>query len=348
MPEPDDVPPLPTLDVRLTRHRWLELLPGFPVGAESAASVAWARVGTQVQTATRGCGPDHLFQAASVSKSIAAAAVLGLVDRGRVRLDDPVNDVLGRWSLRTPGGARSTATVRQLLAHTAGVTVHGFPGYPRGATVPRLSDVLEGRAPAVNEPVRAIPDRAGAFRYSGGGYCVLQRAVTDLTGTTYPAFVRDTVLEPAGMRSATFTPDRDGPTLVAGWEDGRPVPGGAYIYPELAAAGMWCTPTDLVRFGLHLIRSIRCSDRNRPSVFATEMARPHSATYTVGLELLTLPGHGTVLGHAGCNRGFKSMLGIDLEWGTAAAVMVNDDRATLTSRATVLRAALQQAADQPG
>jgi CubicO group peptidase (beta-lactamase class C family) len=239
-------------------------------------------------------------------------------------------------------------TVRQLLAHTAGVTVHGFPGYPRGASAPTLDDILEGRAPAVNEPVRAIPGRAGAFGYSGGGYCVLQRAITDLTATTYPAFVRESVLEPAGMSSATFTPNGHAQTLVRGWEDGQPVPGGAYVYPELAAAGMWCTPTDLVRFGLHLIRSIRCSGRHRSSAIATEMVRPHSASYALGLELLTLRGHGTLLGHAGSNRGFKSMFVIDPKTGTAAAVMVNDGCATLTSRAALLTAALQHATDGTG
>ena len=325
-----------------------DLLAAVPVGADSGVSVAWARLGRQVQTATRGCAPDDLFQAGSVSKSVAAAAMLELVDRGRVRLDRPANDALVHWSLRTSGGVRSTATVRQLLAHTAGVTVHGFPGYARGALVPSLDDVLEGRPPAVNEPVRATPDRAGMFGYSGGGYCVLQRVLTDLTVTTYSAFVRDSVLEPAEMRSATYSPDSDGLSLMPGWADGVPLQGGAHTYPELAAAGMCCTPTDLVRFGLHLIRSIRHSDPRRSNAFATEMIRPHSTTYALGLELLNLPGHGTVLGHAGSNRGFKSMFALDAHAGTAAAVMVNDDRATLLSRATVLGAALQLAVDQTG
>lgn len=212
-----------------------------------------------------------------------------------------------------------------------------------GASVPTLDEVLEGRAPAVNEPVRAVPNLAGRFSYSGGGYCVLQRAVADLTGGSYSTFVHASVLQPAGMRSATYTPGQDGHCLMPGWADGAPIPEDARTYPELAAAGLCCTPTDLVRFGLHLIQTVRGVGPHRPGV-VTAMLRPHSETYTLGLELLNLPGYKQILGHAGSNRGFKSMFAIDLEAGAAAAVMVNDDRATLSSRAAALGAALHRAA----
>ena len=314
------------------------------MGADSAVSVAWAKLGADVQTATRGCSPDNLFQAASASKSIAAAAVLDLADRGSLPLDMPVNDALISWSLRTIDGHRSSATVRQLLAHKAGVTVRGFAGYPARAAVPTMDAVLEGRPPAVNGPVRVDPTCVNAFAYSGGGYCVLQRVIADVTGLDYATAVHQGVLGPAGMLSATYAPPGGSPAVMMGRTDGMPVHGGAYAYPELAAAGMWCTPTDLVLLGLHVTRAIRNCPRTGSQV--TEMIRPHSTHYALGLELLALAGHGTVPGHAGSNHGFKSMFAFDPEAATAAAVMTNDDQATLSDRAAILSAVLHAARDQ--
>jgi CubicO group peptidase (beta-lactamase class C family) len=316
------------------------------VRADSAVSVAWAKLGADVQTATRGCSPDNLFQAASASKSIAAAAVLDLADRGFLPLDMPVNEALISWSLRTMDGHRSSATVRQLLAHTAGVTVQGFAGYPQGASVPSMDAVLEGRPPAVNGPIRVDPTCVNVFAYSGGGYCVLQRVIADVTGLDYVTVVHQGVLAAAGMRSATYATPGSSPAMLKGRVEGMPVDGGTYAYPELAAAGMWCTPTDLVLFGLHVIRAIRNCPRTGSQV--TEMIRPHSTDYALGLELLALPGHDTVPGHAGSNRGFKSMFAFDPKAATAAAVMTNDDQATLSDRAAILSAALHGARDQTG
>jgi CubicO group peptidase (beta-lactamase class C family) len=315
------------------------------VGADAAVSVAWAKLGGGAQTAASGCSPDNLFQAASASKSIAAAAVLELANSGSLLLDSPVNDALDGWSLRTIDGHDSSATIRQLLAHTAGVTVQGFGGYPASATVPSLDAILEGRPPAMNGPLRVEPTRANAFAYSGGGYCVLQRVVTDVAGCEYASAVRDTVLEPAGMRSATFMPAGSSSAMMSGRTGGMPVDGGAHTYPELAAAGMWCTPTDLVLFGLHVIRTIRRCPPRAGCHFA-EMIRPHSTHYGLGLELLALPDYGTLPGHAGSNFGFKSMVAFDVQTAVAAAVMINDDRATLSDRACILSEVLHLARDQ--
>ena len=123
----------------------------------------------------------------------------------------------------------SKATVRQLLAHAAGVTVHGFTG-PLGASVPPLDDVLKS-TPPVNEPVRATPDRAEMLATLAP--VVLERVLTDITATSYPAFLRETVLEPAGIRSATYTPDRDG--LSAPGRAGAFAVLGSAIFPGTSA-----------------------------------------------------------------------------------------------------------------
>jgi CubicO group peptidase (beta-lactamase class C family) len=319
------------------------LVAEVPVGVDSAVSVAWSRAGGHVETAVRGCAPDSLFQAGSISKAVTSVSVHELVAEGRVLLDSPVNDVMDGWSLQDHDGNPSRATFRQLLAHTAGANVPGFPGYPVGAAVPKLDDILEGRAPAVNAPIRTATTTGELFGYSGGGYCVLQYAIEDVSHSPFSERVRRSVIEPAGMTGAVFADSGADIGLIGAWAEGAPVRGGAHTYPEQAAAGLCCSAADLVRFGLHVIALIHGSQKSRDNAFAVDMVRPHSQAYALGFEMLDLPGHGRVVGHAGSNRGFKSMFAFDPKAGTAAAVMINDDRATLESRGVLLGEALGRA-----
>src|SRR5277367_6294733 len=116
-----------------------------------------------------------LFQAASISKPVAALAALRLVQDKRLNLDRNVNEYLLSWKLQENELTRSTpVTLRYLLSHTAGLTVHGFKGYSLGESVPTLQQVLDGQKPANSEPVRVTVAPGTKFEYSGGGYTILQ------------------------------------------------------------------------------------------------------------------------------------------------------------------------------
>jgi CubicO group peptidase (beta-lactamase class C family) len=98
--------------------------------------------------------PETLFQASSVSMPVTAVAVFRLVEQGKLNLDVDVSQYLRSWKLPTNRYTQERkVTLRKLLSHTAGVTVHGFGGYAAGKPVPTLVQVLNGERPAHSAPV---------------------------------------------------------------------------------------------------------------------------------------------------------------------------------------------------
>jgi len=215
--------------------------------------VEWAKGYGVTYVGGRAVTPETIFQAGSVSKPVAALAALRLVEQGRLSLDTDVNKYLESWKVPSNEFTQhAPVTLRGLLSHTAGVSVHGFNGYSAGDSVPTLHQVLDGIRPANSPPIRAIAVPGSAWSYSGGGYVVLQEMMMDVTGKSFPSLMQDLVLSPLAMNHSRF--DQPLPTALRNNAasphdaDGKPVAGGAHTYPEMAAAGLWTTPTDLARY----------------------------------------------------------------------------------------------------
>ncbi|MDQ6892110.1 MAG: beta-lactamase family protein [Acidobacteriota bacterium] len=199
--------------------------------------------------------PETLFQAGSISKPVAATAVLRKVEAGELDLGRDVNAYLKSWKLpESPAAAGKKATLERILSHSAGLTVRGFPGYAVGEPVPTVSQVLDGAPPANTAPVRIDVEPGTRYRYSGGGYTIAQLALTDVTGKPFPELMRQLVLEPSGMTSSTYAqplPPEKLRLAAAGYRrDGTPIAGKRHTYPEMAAAGLWTTAGDLARFAI--------------------------------------------------------------------------------------------------
>lgn len=145
-------------------------------------------------------GPDLIFPACSISKHVAAFGTLRLVADAVIDLDADVNTYLSAW--RLPG--TGTVTVRQVLAHTAGLTRNWFPGYAAGEPVPSLPQILRGEPPANTPTVRRELPPGTEFRYSGSHYAVLQQLLTDVTGTPFDDLMATLVLEPVGMAESSY------------------------------------------------------------------------------------------------------------------------------------------------
>src|SRR5262249_26326956 len=148
--------------------------------------------------------------------------------------------------------AKRKVTLANLLSHTGGLTVHGFPGYEAGAKLPSLPEVLDGRAPANTPAVRVDTEPGTIYRYSGGGVTIEQLAVEDVAGRPFDATARAAVLAPLGMTDSPYPhPPPEGwrAKAATGYRnDGTAIPGKFHTYPEQAAAGLWTTPTDLAKF----------------------------------------------------------------------------------------------------
>lgn len=300
-------------------------VPGVSVAVLHGGKIEWAK-GYGVTRAGGGAvTPDTLFQAGSISKPVTALAALRLVQQHRLSLDGDVDAQLRGWKLPRPSGPH--VTLRELLSHTAGTTVHGFPGYAAGTPVPSVNDVLAGRTPANTEAVVVDTAPGTAWRYSGGGYTVVQKLIGDATGRSFADVLRDEVLHPAGMTHSSFAQPLGAAALaVAALPHdalGKPVKGGPHTYPELAAAGLWSTPSDLLRFAV----AVRDSAAGKPGSLldhslATEMLTPGKGDYGLGLEVHSAAGDRD-FSHGGSNEGYENFLVAFIGSGDGVAVMTN-------------------------
>ena len=273
---------------------------------------------------------ETLFQAGSISKPVAAAAVLSSWQQGQLDLDAPVNDILKSWQV--PDNeltATAPVTPRRLLSHTAGTTVHGFPGYATDEDVPSVTQILDGSGPANTSPVRVDIEPGSRYRYSGGGSTIMQLAMSDLTGLAFPELASQRVLEPLGMTSSTYENPLPasmlGKAAAGHHRDGGQVWGKRHTYPEMAAAGLWTTPTDLARFALDVQRALR-GDEGTLLSQETAQAMITPVLGDSGLGLFQYESNGAFyFGHGGADEGFQAWLIASREGGHGAAIMVNSD-----------------------
>ena len=305
---------------------------GVSVAVMENGRVEWARgYGLADVAENRAVTAETRFQAASISKPVTAAAVLRFVEAGKLDLDRNVNDYLKSW--KVPESDFTTAqkvTLRRILSHSAGLTVHGFEGYESGKPIPTLVQVLNGEAPANSEPVRVTMLPGSAFRYSGGGYTVAQQLLIDVLGEPFPKMMQQTVLSKFGMHSSAYSqPLREDwrGSAAAGYQaDGTPVAGKYHTYPELAAAGLWTTPSDLARFAIGIQEALVGRSH---TVVSQKMAQQMLTNQIdhVGLGL-ALDGSGQSLrfSHSGGNAGFQCLLVAYAHTGKGAVVMTNSDR----------------------
>ena len=327
----------PGMGIRQRMARWQ--VPGASIAVIDRGSIAWSR-GYGVCEAGSGDSvtPQTRFQAGSVSKPVAAMTALRLVEEGRLRLNDRANGLLTSWRIPdADSGKGADVTLRMLLTHSAGLTVHGFPGYTVSESVPSLFEVLDGVRPANTAPVRIDVPPGSRFRYSGGGFCVVQQLLMDVVGRPYPEIVSQAVLRPAGMDQSTFdqpTAPIEGERRATGHDkDGAPVPGGWHRYPELAAAGLWTTPTDLARLALEVQASWKgVSSRVLSPRMTRAMLTPQvTPGQGIGWRLAGIR-RAARFEHSGDTRGYACSLVAYLESGQGAVVMTNGEHGAELSR----------------
>jgi beta-lactamase family protein len=216
--------------------------------------------------------------------------------------------------------------LRRLLSHTAGLTVHGFPGYDVTERMPSTVQVLDGAGNTAPVRVDAVP--YSLARYSGGGYTVMQLLVTDVTGKSFPQYMSDAVLGPIGMSSSTYQqplpPDRATQTASGHYADRSAVSGKWHVYPEMAAAGLWTTATDLARFAIETQQSLAGKSNKVLSQAMTreQLTDVSRSGYGLGLAL-TGTGAARTFGHNGRDAGFDAMLIAFAETGQGLVVMIN-------------------------
>lgn len=304
--------------------------PGFSIAVIKDGRVVWAKgYGTTLAGGGEPVDASTVFSVGSLSKVASAALALRLVQDGRLALDEDVNRRLVRWKVPQAEGFSEPVTLRRLLSHTAGLTVSGFADYGPEEALPSVIDTLDGRPPAKNEPVRIFYEPGTRSAYSGGGTTVAQLMMEDVTGVAFPELAQSQLFGPLGMTRSSFEnplPAEHGNIAKAHDEDGRPdaLPRGWHTFPEMAASGLWTTPTDYAAMIIALIDAYqgKVDGPFRPSVIRQMMTEVGPGTFGIGPDL---EGLGTYrrFTHSGSNESYQAWMEGHLELGSGLVMVTN-------------------------
>lgn len=306
-------------------------VPSISVALVEGGGLTLAQRG--VRSAARGeaVGPETRYQAASMSKTIAALTALKLALDGRLSLDEDVARYLKRWQLPAmPPGSSKPATLRRLFGMTAGCNVPGYFGYAAGAALPDDVQIVLGKAPANSPPV-VIARAPGTLRaYSGGGCQIGQLVLEDASGQSFGDLVESLVLRPLGMaHSAFWQPPKEAELAqlaIAHDRNGREVAGNWHVYPEYAAAGLWSTPADLAQV---IVAMSKAAKGDKSTLFGERglvelLTNVDNLGYGLGVALAGSARDPVVM-KRGNNLGFRGGLVSCPKSGQGAVVMTNGD-----------------------
>jgi CubicO group peptidase (beta-lactamase class C family) len=304
-------------------------VPGLSIAVVKDGKLHWAKgYGIANSLTQQPVDENTLFQAASISKPLAALAALKLAEDGRLDLDENVNAYIKTWKLPENGlSQRQKPTIKRVLSHTAGISVHGFPGYQQTDSFPSLNNVLNGEG---NTPAILVDTEPGSkWRYSGGGYTVLEKLVEDMTQRSFEDFMEDHVLLPLGMTNSTYVqplPKNLYTKASAAYNrEGELLPGMWHNYPEKAAAGLWTTPSDLAKYCIEVHEVLKGKSNGLLKKETVElMLTKHENGWGLGPSL-EAEGDSLIFQHGGKNAGFTNDLVSSAYQGNAIIVMTNAD-----------------------
>ncbi len=307
-------------------------VPGVSIAVINDYKIDWVKHYGVTDKET-GQAVDHqtLFQAGSISKPVAAYGALKLVEKNKLALDAPVNQQLKGWQIPDNQLTKKQAVaLKHLLSHSAGLTVHGFGGYPPGDEIPSVIQVLNGEAPANSGAVRVNLEPETQFRYSGGGYTVMQKLMTDVTAKPFPALMDELVHKPLKMTRSTFAqplpPDQLKLAAAGYLPNKQPVPGKRHTYPEMADAGLWTTAEDLAKFAVDIQLALKSGNSQILNQKMVEKMLTPFVSDQMGLGLFLQNRNGQkYFGHGGWDEGFSADFVAHKTAGYGVVIMTNSN-----------------------
>jgi CubicO group peptidase (beta-lactamase class C family) len=308
---------------------------GLSVAVIDNYQIVWAKgYGYADKKEERKITANTLFEPGSISKSLNAVAILQLAQQGKLDLYQDINQYLVNWKFPYDTVSHGKKiTTAQLLSHTAGLGVHGFPGYQRDSAIAAITDILDGRAPSNTEAVRSVTEPGKESRYSGGGILITQQMLTDLTKERYEQYIYEHVLRPLGMTNSSYNQPpavSQRKNLATGYKsNGNEVPGKYFVYPEKAAAGLWTTPTDICKYILEIQQAYQGKSSK---VLNQEMVKLHVTPYKNDVAMGTFIQNRNgekYFDHTASNEGFSGLFIGGLTNGKGVAIFVNSDDASI-------------------
>ncbi|OOG77216.1 serine hydrolase [Algoriphagus sp. A40] len=307
-------------------------VPGVSIAVIYDGKIEWTKTyGVMDKESKSPVTKETLFQAGSISKPVAAYGALSMVEQNKIGLEEDVNTYLKSWKLPDSEFTKEKkVTLKNLLNHSGGVTVHGFLGYSPDLQVPTLVEVLNGTPPANSGTIFVNKKPEESFRYSGGGYTIMQQMMMDVAGKPFPELMKELVLQPLGMNNSTYDQPLQSEQLkmaATGYlPDGSMTKGKRHTYPEMAAAGLWTTAEDLAKFAVNIQQTLK----GEPELVlskagTTQMLTPFVEDFTGLGFFLTKMKDETYFGHGGWDEGFSSELIAHKDKGYGVVVLTNSN-----------------------
>ena len=309
-------------------------VPGVSVAVIQDFKIHWAKAYGVADVETgQLVDIETMFQAASISKPVAAMGVLRAVQDGLFSLDDDINDILDSWTLDGREFTRNRpVTPRTLTSHTSGLgDGFGFPGYDPEQPLPTTVQILEGHELSNVGSVFMEREPMTFYEYSGGGVTVMELALSDVRRRPFVDVLQEGVLAPIGMTRSSYaqpiSPEHNQNAARAHDNNGDSRGPKWHVYPEHAAAGLWTTPTDLARLIIEVQRSASGeSNRVLSQSMIQEMLNPVGVgPFAVGFTVSKI-GEGWYFSHGGSNWGFRALMLAHKVKGYGLVVMTNADQ----------------------
>ena len=309
-------------------------VPGVSVAVIQDFKIHWAKAYGVADVETgQLVDIETMFQAASISKPVAAMGVLRAVQDGLFSLDDDINDILDSWTLDGREFTRNRpVTPRTLTSHTSGLgDGFGFPGYDPEQPLPTTVQILEGHELSNVGSVFMEREPLTFYEYSGGGVTVMELALSDVRRSPFVDVLQEGVLAPIGMTRSSYaqpiSPEHNQNAARAHDNNGESRGPKWHVYPEHAAAGLWTTPTDLARLIIEVQRSASGeSNRVLSQSMIQEMLNPVGVgPFAVGFTVSKV-GEGWYFSHGGSNWGFRALMLAHKVKGYGLVVMTNADQ----------------------
>ena len=304
-------------------------IPGVSIAVLNNGDIEWAKAyGYADISEDRKMNTETMLLAGSISKPVAALRAHQLAEQGIIDLDVNINDYLKSWKLpENEFTSEEKVTTKRILNHTAGLTIWGFPGYDKGDKIPSIPEVLDGKGNT--REVRVYKEPGESWMYSGGGYTIMQLMMTDVEQRSFPELMQENVLDPLGMTSSTFInplPEKYHAIAATGYRgNGDEVEGKWPIYPEMAAAGLWTNPSQLILWAKE-IQQIQQSQKDGLLKVETVNTMLEMGMGSHGLG----PGVDKyVYGHGGADEGFRAQMSAWKEKPIAVVIMVNSDNGSI-------------------
>jgi CubicO group peptidase (beta-lactamase class C family) len=265
---------------------------------------------------------DTVFQVGSISKPVAAWVVMTLVRDGKIELNAPISRYVSRWRIPPSDFDPEQVTVKRLLSHTAGLSLHGYPGFAESLTLPTIEASLSGDTNGAGA-VEQILTPGEQFRYSGGGYTLLQLMVEEVSGMPFSQYAEQAVMTPLGMDNSSYTPND---TLLASratpYVQMKPIE--YFQFRAEAAASLHSTAGDLAKF-------VVANLKTTPVLNEQLKAQMHNGVFDIGPKQVGLgfflEPQANLIGHNGANQGWRADLLFNPASRSGLVVLTNSDNA---------------------